>query len=221
MFQNRIFYITLATFGIFFVWYIIAPSNENASGGKGGEVTLNNPENYAKGNADAPVKIIQYSDFLCPSCSQVSLGVMPKIEEEFVKTGKAYFEFRPLAFIADGSQLAAEGAFCAAQQNKFWEFHDKSYLTVWTNYFSKGVDPTQVPLYSIDGVKTIGKASGVDEATFNTCIDERQKQQEVINFTEYSQSKVITGTPYFLINDTPIKGVPTYEVLEAAINSKL
>lgn len=220
MFQNRLFYITLTIIGLFFIWFIAAPTDSGANNSQA-QASLTNQQNFAMGDPNANVKITQYSDFLCPSCSQVSLGIMPRIVKEYVDTGKAYFEFRPLAFIASGSQTAAEGAFCAADQNKFWQYHDTAYNAVWTEYFSKGVDPSMVLLYSVDGVKTIGKVSGVEQDSFNSCMDNHDKRQEVIDFTKTSQENGITGTPYFIVNDTPIKGVPTYEILDAAIKSKL
>lgn len=221
MLQNRLFYITITIIVLGFVWAIMPKNNAQTDAVTNANGSLNNIENYAKGNPNAAVKLVQYSDFLCPSCSQVSLGVIPQIEEKYVNTGQVYFEFRPLAFIASGSQMAAEGAFCAAEQNKFWEYHDVAYQAVWSEYFSKGVDPTAVPLYSMDGVKTLGKISGVQEENFNQCMDDRTKQKEVIAFTQESQNQGITGTPYFIVNDTPINGVPTYEILDAAIKSKL
>jgi protein-disulfide isomerase len=92
---------------------------------------------------------------------------------------------------------------------------------VYSEYFSKGADPTTVPLYSLQGVKALGKVAGVDEPGFNKCIDEREMQQQVAEFTKNAQNNGINGTPYFTVNDTPIKGVPNYEILSAAIKSKL
>lgn len=217
--QNRIFYVIILLVIGGFIWYIAAaPSNTEVQSN-----TVNNIDTtkFSIGDENAPVKVTQYSDFLCPSCSQVSLTEVPKIVENYVDTGKVYYEFIPMAFIAPGSQIAAEGAFCAADQDKFWDFHDASYTAVWTGYFSKGVDPSRVPLYSAEGVQTIGAEAGVDTVAFNECIDSRAKQQEVKALTKQSQDNGVSGTPYFIINGTPIKGVPSYQVLEAAIKANL
>ena len=218
MTQNRIFIIFLTILVGGFIWYLIDGTDSS-------ETKKPNIQeigaSFTKGNIDVPVTIRQYSDFLCPSCSQISLGVVPEIMKQYVDSGKARYEFIPMAFIAQGSQLAAEGAFCAAKNNKFWEYHDVAYQSVWTNYFSKGVDPSRVFLYSPDGVKQLGAVAGVDQASFDSCIDNREERAAVVAVTEQAQASGVTGTPYFVINDTPIKGVPSYEILDAAIKAQL
>jgi protein-disulfide isomerase len=126
-----------------------------------------------------------------------------------------------MAFITQGSQLAAEGAFCAAKQNKFWDYHDIAYQTVWTNYFSKGIDPSQVALYSSEGIKQLAKDVGIDQTSFNNCLDNREQRSSVIAITEEAQANGVSGTPYFIVNGTPIKGVPNFEILDAAIKAQL
>ncbi|MCA9345665.1 thioredoxin domain-containing protein, partial [Candidatus Saccharibacteria bacterium] len=145
----------------------------------------------------------------------------PKIIEKYVTTGNVYYTFVPMAFIAPGSQLAAEGAFCAAKQDKFWEYHDVAYQAVWEDYFSKGVDPSRVPLYSEAGVKQLGQLAQVDTDSFNSCIDNRVEKATVMAITQDAQNNGVQGTPYFVVNDTPIKGVPSFEILDAAISTKL
>jgi len=176
---------------------------------------------FALGDSSAPVKIIQYSDFLCPSCSQVSLEIMPDIVKKYVDTGKAYLEFRTMAFIAAGSQISAEGAYCAADQDKFWNYHDQAYKAVWDGYFSKGVSPYSVDLYSNEGVKKIAKAAEVDQIKFDDCLDSRATKQAVTSATKSYQDSGVSGTPYIVINGIPISGVPTYEIIEATIKANL
>lgn len=216
--ENKVLIVSLLVILGGAVWY--AQSHKAVSGTEAKvSTTLEMGVNFSQGNNQAPVKIVQYSDFLCPSCSQVSLGIMPKIVDTYVVTGKAHFEFRPMAFIAAGSQLAAEGAYCAADQQKFWPYHDAAYEAVWLGYFSKGIEPTQVPLYSPEGVKSIGAKAGVDSAQFDSCVAERLKKNQVQEFTELAQKNGVNGTPYFTVNGQPIKGVPSYDILEAAIKA--
>lgn len=216
--QNRLFIIFLALLFGGFVWFVMS-KNDTSVTSQSSSTQLG--EAYKKGAQDAPVTVTQYSDFLCPSCSQVSLGVIPEIMKKYVDTGKVLYEFVPMAFIAQGSQLAAEGAFCAAKQNKFWDYHDIAYQTVWTNYFSKGIDPSQVALYSSEGVKQLAKDVGIDQTSFNNCLDSREQRSSVIAITEEAQANGVSGTPYFIVNGTPIKGVPNFEILDAAIKAQL
>ena len=216
--QNRLFIVFLALLFGGFVWFVMS-KNDTAVKSQSSSTQLG--EAYKKGAQDASVTVTQYSDFLCPSCSQVSLGVIPEIMKKYVDTGKVRYEFVPMAFIAQGSQLAAEGAFCAAKQNKFWDYHDIAYQTVWTNYFSKGIDPSQVALYSSEGVKQLAKDVGIDQTSFNSCLDNREQRLSVIEITEEAQANGVSGTPYFIVNGTPIKGVPNFEILDAAIKAQL
>lgn len=216
--ENKILIISLVIIVGGAIWYVQS-NKSNAETERSAPTNLELGAEFSQGSTSAAVKIVQYSDFLCPSCSQVSLGIMPKIVDTFVATGKAHFEFRPMAFIASGSQLAAEGAYCAADQQKFWSFHDAAYEAVWSGYFSKGIDPSQVPLYSLEGVKNIGAQAGLEPAQFDVCVSERKKMSQVQDFTELAQRNGVSGTPYFTINGQPIKGVPTYDILEAAIKA--
>jgi protein-disulfide isomerase len=216
--QNRLFIVFLALLFGGFVWFVMS-KNDTAVTSQSSSTQLG--EAYKKGAQDASVTVTQYSDFLCPSCSQVSLGVIPEIMKKYVDTGKVLYEFVPMAFITQGSQLAAEGAFCAAKQNKFWDYHDIAYQTVWTNYFSKGIDPSQVALYSSEGIKQLAKDVGIDQTSFNNCLDNREQRSSVIAITEEAQANGVSGTPYFIVNGTPIKGVPNFEILDAAIKAQL
>src|SRR5688572_10336155 len=76
----------------------------------------------ATGNPDAPVKIIEYSDFQCPYCRNFWRDTEDQLIDQYVKTGKVYFEYRSVGlFIGPESARAAEVAYCAGDQEKFWE----------------------------------------------------------------------------------------------------
>lgn len=184
-----------------------------------------NPSQFSMGDPKAPVKLIQYSDFLCPGCTVVSLGVMPKIITQYVDTKKVYLEFKPLSIVAAGSQIAAEGAYCAADQNKFWQYHDIAYQTVWNEYFSKNpnINPRTVPLYTVPNVEKIAAQAGVDTKKFNSCLEGGSKMQNVIDATSQAQSKGINSAPYITVNGVAIGGatVPNYDTVNAAIKANL
>jgi protein-disulfide isomerase len=184
-----------------------------------------NPPQFSMGDSKAPVKLVQYSDFLCPGCTEVSLGVMPKIITQYVDTKKVYLEFKPISIVAAGSQVAAEGAYCAADQNKFWQYHDAAYQTVWDEYFSKNpnIDPRTVPLYTIPNVEKIAAQAGVDTKKFDSCMEGGSKMQNVIDATANAQSNGINSAPYITVNGVAIGGstVPNYDTVNAAIKANL
>ncbi|MFA6888018.1 MAG: thioredoxin domain-containing protein, partial [Candidatus Woesearchaeota archaeon] len=83
---------------------------------------------YVEGSEDAPVTIIEYSDFQCPYCKRFYEQSLSSIETNYVETGKVKIIFRhfPLSF-HQNALTAAEAVECAGEQDKFWEMHDKLF----------------------------------------------------------------------------------------------
>lgn len=82
-----------------------------------------------KGSSDAPITMIEYSDFECPFCGRFFSQTFPTIQSEYIDTGKVRFVYKhfPLRSIHANAQKAAEASICARDQNKFWEYHDKLF----------------------------------------------------------------------------------------------
>lgn len=175
-----------------------------------------------KGEDNAPVSVIQYSDFICPSCSYFSTQIMPTIEEKYIKTGKIKFEFRPMAFIADGSTQAGMGAYCAIDQDKFWEYHDSTYKIVADKVYNQGLDPKHgdVILTALD-VKNIAKDTGLENVSFNECLDSKQHEADINKSTNTANTNGITGTPYIMIDGQVYQGDMSLASIEALIKAKL
>lgn len=72
-----------------------------------------------KGDASAPVKIVEYADILCPYCAKANEETIPQIQSNYIDKKQAHYEVRLVAMISPDSQRAGEGAYCAAEQNKF------------------------------------------------------------------------------------------------------
>ena len=79
------------------------------------------------GNANAPVRVLEFADLQCPFCRDYSLGVMPSLVQKYVRTGKVRMEFHALAFIGPDSVRAARVAEAAGRQNKLWNVADLTY----------------------------------------------------------------------------------------------
>ena len=79
------------------------------------------------GNANAPVRVLEFADLQCPFCRDYSLGVMPGLVQKYVRTGKVRMEFHALAFIGPDSVCAARVAEAAGRQNKLWDVADLAY----------------------------------------------------------------------------------------------
>jgi len=175
----------------------------------------------SKGENSAKVSIIQYSDMICPSCSYFSTQVMPTIEKKYIDTGKVKFEFRPMAFIADGSTQAGMGAYCAIDQNKFWQYHDAIYATVVDKVFRQNLDPKTDVILTAASVKQIAATTGLDASAFSACMDSGKHLADITTATQTANKNGVTSTPYILVNGKAYSGDISLTAFDAFVKAML
>jgi protein-disulfide isomerase len=168
------------------------------------------------GDPNAPVKVEEYADFQCPGCKQFYLNNETEFVNLYVATGKVYYTFIPDSFLderpgATGreSKNAAEAAYCASDQNKFWEYHDILY----TNQ----VDIENSGVFSVQRLKAFASTIGLDTTQFNTCFDSQKYRQQVLNDKAKAEQTNVTSTPSFTVNGKLVLGQDLFTTLEAAI----
>lgn len=161
-----------------------------------------------KGDEDAKVTIIEFSEFQCPFCKKYYDEAYGKIIEEYVDTGKVRYVFRdfPLSFHAN-AQKASEAAECAHEQDKFWEYHDKLFKN------QQSLD--------VDSLKKYAKDLGLDEDKFNACLDSGKYEQEVKDDFNDGVNYGVQGTPSFFINGKLIAGAQPFENFKVIIEEEL
>ncbi|MFQ5620919.1 MAG: DsbA family protein [Candidatus Nanoarchaeia archaeon] len=161
-----------------------------------------------KGDKDAPVTIVEFSDFECPFCGRFYRDTLPQITEKYINTGKVRFVYRnfPLSFHPN-AQKAAEAAECAEDQDKFWEMHDL--------LFGKGVSG------GVDTFKQFAVSLGLDTSEFNNCLDSGKHASEVQKDFRDGQAAGISGTPGFVINGKLLSGAQPFAVFQQAIEDAL
>ena len=161
------------------------------------------------GDENAPVTIIEFSDFECPFCARFHSSTLDQIKTEYVDTGKVKFVYRdfPLDSIHSQATPAAEAAQCAFEQGKFWEFHDE----IFANQQSLGSS-----LY-----KQIASDLGLDTNKFNDCVDSRKYREEVKKDLQDGASVGIRGTPGFIVNSVPLSGAQPFSSFQAVIEAEL
>ena len=162
-------------------------------------------EEMSKGPAEAPVTIIEYGDFNCPSCRQYhQLGIIDQVLAAHPE--EVRFVWRHFPVITPASPDLAEAAECAADQGAFWEFHDLLFSAAPTG---KG--------------QMVGFAQqlGLDAEAFSQCIESRGYQDAVEDQMLEAFGHGFRGTPSFMINDTPLAGPPTYEYLISVVEGQL
>lgn len=200
------------------------------SSGDSGTGSLTEPEQkvleiqdarLTKGNESAPVKIVEYADILCPYCAKANEEIIPQIQADYIDKNQAHYEVRLVAMIAPDSQRAAEGAYCAAEQNKFWDYLDTAYKDTWDNYYSQNKTPDDIELFSDSNISSFAKTVGLDTLPWQQCMDSG-KYEKTIN---ENQDKMIEikayGTPHFIINGNNYNGAPPYSAFKAVIEAEL
>ena len=165
-------------------------------------------DDAVKGDPDAPVTIIEWSEFECPYCARFYNQAYSQIIKEYVDTGKVKIVFRdyPLSFHKN-AQKAAEAAECAGDQEKYYAMHDK--------LFEEGV---------VGGVDTFKKYAvdlGLDSTEFDNCLDSGKHAEEVAKDMAAGQAAGISGTPGFLINGKLVSGAQPFENFKAIIDAEL
>lgn len=167
------------------------------------------------GNADAPVTIVEFSDFQCPFCRSFYSNTHPQIVKNYIDTGKVKFVYRdyPLAFHS-AARLSAMAAECANEQGKFWQYHD----TVFEEQAKQGSGTIS---YGISELKQWAQDISLDTEQFNRCLDSEKYGDEVDKDFEAGQRAGVSGTPLFVINGTLIVGAQPYSTFEQAIEAAL
>jgi len=174
-----------------------------------------------KGNENAPVTIIEFSDFQCPFCLRFYEQTLPAIIENYVDTGKVKFVYRdlPLDSIHPNARPVHIAAECADEQGKFWEYHDI--------LFDKQVEWQRLSSSDLQSTLTqYGSDLGLESASFEACLESDVIADEVNKDTLDAARYGATGTPAFFIGNEKdgfikLSGAQPYPVFQAAIDAHL
>lgn len=164
------------------------------------------------GNEEAAVRMYEFSDFRCPYCARYNLDTGKKIFSKYVDTGKVYLGFVHLAILGDDSVRAALASECAAEQQKFWEYHDLLFTQRQGG---------QNPDYSSKNLKALAEQLNLNIKAFSECLDSGRYTATVLQQTQFANQMGLTSTPSFLINGKAIIGAQPYEVFEGVIEEAL
>ena len=159
----------------------------------------------ARGPATAPVTIIEFSDFQCPFCGR-EIPVIDKVMKDYEGKVRLVFRHFPLDFHPFAAK-AAEAAACAADQNKFWELHDKMF-------------GNQGKL-AVEDLKGYAKEVGADTGKFDKCLDSGEKKAQVDEDQKAGSAAGVNGTPAFFVNGVYINGAVPYEQFKQALDREL
>ena len=186
----------------------------------GGEELFQPPTSYTAelvdgnvlGSVDAPVVIELYSDFQCPACKLLVTGRFSRLVSEFVVPGTVRIEAKDIDILGSGSpseslELAA-GARCAAEQDRYWQFHD---LVFWNQGRENRGD------HDAAFIALVADAAELDRTAFDACLGRTDGRASIRAQTAAALGAGISSTPTLMVNGQPIVGVPEYEPLAALI----
>ena len=169
-------------------------------------------EGRTLGSPDAPLTIVEYSDFQCPVCARAARELMPQVEESFITGGLVKLEYRHFAFIGQESVWAAEASECAREQDRFWDYHDKLFT-------SQGGENRGA--FSIANLKRFARELGLGQAAFDACLDSHRYVSAVQQQTDEGRRDGVEATPTYFVGDTKIQGLKPYDEFEKAIEKEL
>ncbi len=154
------------------------------------------------GPEEAPVTVVEYSDYLCPHCATAHEQIFKPLVSNHIAAGQVRFELRPVAFLGEESQRAAEAALCAQEQGQFFTYHDRLFAAQ-RQYGRGGFTQARLESYAAE--------LGLDVATFSQCLQSRRYAGEVTRISQQAVRDGVTGTPTFFVNGTKIEGVIPFE----------
>lgn len=174
-----------------------------------------------KGDSNAPVTMVEFSDFQCPFCGQFYSQTLPQVVQNYVDSGKVKLVYKnfPLENLHPNARAAALAAECANEHGKFWEYHNKLFESQ-NNWAGLG---------GTDAVKTFKQYAvdlGLDANSFNSCVDSAKYADKVNKDFQDGTNYGATGTPTFFIgNDKKgyikLVGAQPFSVFQQELNSEL
>jgi len=163
-------------------------------------------DDYVYGNADAPITIVEFSDFECPYCQRWYDQVWTRLKEEYPDQVRLVYRDFPLPGHPNATP-AAEAANCAGEQEAYYAFHDLLFSG------KMGL--------STDAYLSYAGELGLNLDDFKQCLEERRYQAEVEADLAWASELGVSSTPTFFINGIPLVGAQPFEAFKQLIDLEL
>jgi len=167
------------------------------------------------GDPGAPVAIVEFGDYQCPFCGRFFRDAEQRLRADYIKTGKAKMVYRDFAFLGPESQGAALASQCAAEQGKFWAYHDRLF-EVETLDSRENNGNLNAKLF-----QSLADELKLNRAQFDTCMSTQKYRAEVEKDYNDGVAAGVQGTPATFINGKLISGAVPYSVFQSEIESAL
>lgn len=169
---------------------------------------------YARGSDDAPITVIEFSDFGCPYCGQFALETYPQLEREFIETGKVRWVYVPFVMgMFPNGEEATRAAECAADQGEdaFWAMHDALYKRQPEWKFSR--EPGEL-------FQSLAATIELDEAEFSACYTEDRPAGRINTSNALARQNGVNATPTFFVNGKRVQGALPIEHFRTILTSE-
>ncbi|MEM8530553.1 MAG: thioredoxin domain-containing protein [Chloroflexota bacterium] len=201
------FYIIIgvvAVVGVVVVGLLLRTGGANAE-----PVAMNSLDQFqSKGNPDAAVTVVKYSDFGCGGCAAYALGLGPQIDQQYIEPGLINFVYHEYPVTGPNGVLAAEAGRCAADQESFWPMHDLLFQN--QQQWARLPEP--------DGQFTVyAQQLGLNTDEFQQCLEEDAHLPEVLGADEAARSEGIPATPTFVVDGQQYGSDELVAAIDAAL----
>ncbi|MDX9892827.1 MAG: DsbA family protein [Patescibacteria group bacterium] len=183
----------------------VVPTPSPSATGDISKISPVGSDDYIRGNANAKVTLIEFSDFQCPYC-QRHYATINQLAADYGDKIRVVFRHFPLSSIHPNAQKAAEAAECAGEQGKFWEMHDQLF---------------EAASLDIASLKTMAGQLGLSQSQFDSCLDSSKYASKVAKQAAEAQAAGITGTPGTFVNSELVKGAYPVETFKQIIDGLL
>ena len=163
-------------------------------------------DSYAIGPADAPITIVEFSDYQCPFCRRWHADVYESLLAAYPGKIRLVYRHLPLTSLHPDAFSAAEAAMCAGEQGAFWTFHEKLFS-------SEALGNSTYIQYAQD--------LGLNMKNFESCVNDRKYQQAVDDDLNFAVDLGIRSTPTFFINGIALVGAQPLDVFQQVIDKEL
>ncbi len=158
------------------------------------------------GPADAPITIVEFSDYQCPFCRRWHQEVYEPLLAAYPGKIKVVYRNLPLTSIHPDAQAAAEAAMCAGDQDAYWPFHNKLFS-------SESLDQQTFIQYA--------QELSLNVDAFKTCITEQKFKEEIQKDSDFAINLGVRSTPTFFINGLAVVGAQPLDVFKQVIDKEL
>ena len=165
-----------------------------------------NQNGRSVGDPNAPVKVVEFSNFGCSHCRTFALEKEEQFVKDYVETGKVYFTYSVFQFNEDDTLKASEAAYCAGEQNRFFEMQKLLFE-----------NSTYSGAFADSSISSYAKQIGLDMTKFNQCLESDAQLAAIRSDTQTAKDLGVTGTPMFDVNGTIVYSTTLEETIQAAL----